>query len=374
MPHYYRTRRGWCRGHRRRWDRRRLRPSAWTPSATWSTAPTATPVSHPEAIRQVVAEAVLADEVGLDFFGVGEHHRPDFAISAPDVVLAAIAGQTSADPARYVGDGAQLRRPDPGLPALRDPRRGLGRPRRGDPRAAARSPSRSRSSGCRSTTTRCCSPRSSSSSPRLLEEEPVSWEGIDPPAARRRPGLPPHRARAGRLGRRRRHARVGGPRGVVRPAAGGRRHRRLAGAVRAARRPLPPGAGALRPRRPCRSRCTAPATSPRPTSWLASRCTPTRRPRSPGSAASAAGGPYTPDQFEAGAGPTGALFVGSPETVAAEDRLGDPHPRALALPAQVRRRHAAARAADGVDPALRHRGRPAGARAAGSRWLRCEGR
>ena len=45
-------------------------------------------VSQPEAIRQVVAEGVLADSVGLDFFGVGEHHRPDFAISAPDVVLA----------------------------------------------------------------------------------------------------------------------------------------------------------------------------------------------------------------------------------------------------------------------------------------------
>jgi probable LLM family oxidoreductase len=51
-------------------------------------------VAHPEAIRQVVAEGVLADSVGLDFFGVGEHHRPDFAISAPDVVLAAIAGRT----------------------------------------------------------------------------------------------------------------------------------------------------------------------------------------------------------------------------------------------------------------------------------------
>jgi probable LLM family oxidoreductase len=54
-----------------------------------------TPLPQPEAIRQVVAEAVLADQVGIDFFGVGEHHRPDFAISAPDVVLAAIAGQTS---------------------------------------------------------------------------------------------------------------------------------------------------------------------------------------------------------------------------------------------------------------------------------------
>jgi probable LLM family oxidoreductase len=47
-----------------------------------------------QVIRNVVAEARLADELGLDFIGVGEHHRPDFAISAPDVVLAAIAGQT----------------------------------------------------------------------------------------------------------------------------------------------------------------------------------------------------------------------------------------------------------------------------------------
>jgi probable LLM family oxidoreductase len=47
-----------------------------------------------QVIRDVVAEAVLADELGLDFVGVGEHHRDDFAISAPEVVLAAIAGQT----------------------------------------------------------------------------------------------------------------------------------------------------------------------------------------------------------------------------------------------------------------------------------------
>jgi probable LLM family oxidoreductase len=49
---------------------------------------------HAQVIRNVVAEAMLADELGLDFFGVGEHHRDDFAISAPEVVLAAIAGQT----------------------------------------------------------------------------------------------------------------------------------------------------------------------------------------------------------------------------------------------------------------------------------------
>ncbi len=57
--------------------------------------PSGEPTSQAETLRQVVAEAVLADEVGVDVIGLGEHHRPDFAISAPDVVLGAIAGQTS---------------------------------------------------------------------------------------------------------------------------------------------------------------------------------------------------------------------------------------------------------------------------------------
>jgi probable LLM family oxidoreductase len=54
------------------------------------------PVPQAQVIRDVVSQAVLADELGIDFFGVGEHHRADFAVSAPEVVLAAIAGQTSA--------------------------------------------------------------------------------------------------------------------------------------------------------------------------------------------------------------------------------------------------------------------------------------
>ncbi|MFV1999819.1 MAG: LLM class flavin-dependent oxidoreductase [Acidimicrobiia bacterium] len=45
-------------------------------------------------VRQVIDEAVLADQVGLDIYAIGEHHRPDFAVSAPSVVLAAIAGKT----------------------------------------------------------------------------------------------------------------------------------------------------------------------------------------------------------------------------------------------------------------------------------------
>jgi probable LLM family oxidoreductase len=52
-------------------------------------------LSHAQVIRDVIEEAVLADRLGIDAFGVGEHHRPDFAISAPEVVLAAIAGRTS---------------------------------------------------------------------------------------------------------------------------------------------------------------------------------------------------------------------------------------------------------------------------------------
>ena len=50
--------------------------------------------THAEVIRNVVEEAVLADELGIDFIGLGEHHRPDFAISAPEIVLAAIASRT----------------------------------------------------------------------------------------------------------------------------------------------------------------------------------------------------------------------------------------------------------------------------------------
>jgi probable LLM family oxidoreductase len=56
--------------------------------------PEGTALTQPEVIRNVVEEGVLADRLGLDFIGLGEHHRDDFAISAPDVVLAAIAART----------------------------------------------------------------------------------------------------------------------------------------------------------------------------------------------------------------------------------------------------------------------------------------
>ncbi|MET0992098.1 MAG: LLM class flavin-dependent oxidoreductase [Lacisediminihabitans sp.] len=53
-----------------------------------------TPLHYAQVLRNLVAQGVLADRVGLDYIGVGEHHRKDFAVSAPEVVLAAIAAQT----------------------------------------------------------------------------------------------------------------------------------------------------------------------------------------------------------------------------------------------------------------------------------------
>jgi len=78
-------------------------------------------ISHAQRLREVINEIILADQVGLDVFGVGEHHRHDFAASAPAVVLATAAVQTkrirltsavtvlsSADPVRVFQDFATL--------------------------------------------------------------------------------------------------------------------------------------------------------------------------------------------------------------------------------------------------------------------------
>lgn len=51
-------------------------------------------MTHAAAIRQVVDEAVLADELGIDVIALGEHHRSDFSISSPETVLAGLATKT----------------------------------------------------------------------------------------------------------------------------------------------------------------------------------------------------------------------------------------------------------------------------------------
>src|SRR6202171_1235915 len=52
------------------------------------------PISHAQTIRDLVEQGVLAHELGVDFFGIGEHHTDDWPLSAADVVLGAIAART----------------------------------------------------------------------------------------------------------------------------------------------------------------------------------------------------------------------------------------------------------------------------------------
>ena len=55
---------------------------------------TGKPISHDQRIRELVEEIELADQVGLDIYAIGEHHREDFSVSAPEIVLAAGAVNT----------------------------------------------------------------------------------------------------------------------------------------------------------------------------------------------------------------------------------------------------------------------------------------
>ncbi len=57
-------------------------------------AVTGAQLGAPQRVRDLLEEIELADQVGLDVFGVGEHHRPDYAVSSPAIVLAAAAART----------------------------------------------------------------------------------------------------------------------------------------------------------------------------------------------------------------------------------------------------------------------------------------
>ena len=52
------------------------------------------PLPAGDRLRELIEEMKLMDEVGVDFFGIGEHHRPDYAVSVPEIVLAAAATVT----------------------------------------------------------------------------------------------------------------------------------------------------------------------------------------------------------------------------------------------------------------------------------------
>ena len=116
-------------------------------------------VSPEQRMRDLLEEAELADELGLDVFAVGEHHRPDFALSAPAVALAAIAARTerirlssavtvlsSDDPVRVFQEFAELDLISGGRAEIWP--------------AGGRSSSPSRCSDTTSTTTTSCTQRS----------------------------------------------------------------------------------------------------------------------------------------------------------------------------------------------------------------------
>ena len=208
-----------------------------------------TTVTPAQRLRDLMEEIELADQVGLDVFGVGEHHRPDFAVSAPAVVLAAAAERTrtirlssavtvlsSDDPVRVFQEFATLDLLSGGRAEIMAGRGSfiesfpLFGYRLGDYDSLF------------------------AEKLELLLElrdiDPRDVVGPAPRAARRPRRVPASGAGAASdLGRRRRHARVGAARRHARPADGARHHRWHARALRALRRAPPARGGRGRPRR-----------------------------------------------------------------------------------------------------------------------------
>ena len=271
-------------------------------------------VSQAEAIRQVVAEGVLADEVGIDVIGIGEHHRPDFAISTPDVVLAAIAGRT--DRIRLGTSVTVLSSDDPirvyqrfaTLDAVSDGRAevtlGRGSFTESFPLF-----------GLSLDDYEVLFSEKLDLFAQLLEERPVTWEGtIRPPLEglqafpRTEHGLP---AWVG----------VGGtPESVVRAASYGlplvlaviggspAQFEQLVDLYHRALEHYGHGTRPISMHSPGHVAATDELAREEMYPHQAAAFTKIGRERG--------WGPYTPEQFAAGAGPEGALFVGSPETVA----------------------------------------------------------
>ena len=205
-------------------------------------------ISARQRLRDLIEEIELADQVGLDVFGVGEHHRPDFAVSTPAVVLAAAAERTRAirlssavtvlssdDPVRVFQDFATLDLLSGGRAEIMAGRGSFieSFPLFGydlddyDELFAEKLELLHRAAG-----------------------ERARHVGGPPPRAARRPrGVSAAGAGApADLGRGRRHAAVGRARRGARAADGAGHHRRPARALRAVRRAASPRRRAGRPR------------------------------------------------------------------------------------------------------------------------------
>ena len=248
-------------------------------------------VSHAQSIRDLVEQAVLADQVGLDFIGVGEHHRVDFAVSAPEVVLAAIAARTerirlgsavtvlsSDDPVRVYERFATV-------DALSNGRAevilGRGSFTESFPLF-----------GLDLQDYEVLFEEKIQLFAELLKDEPVTWQGTKRGALSDQWVYP--RPESGTLktwvgvgG----IAAVGHPRGPLRPAPLPRDHRRPARPVRALRRPLPPCPRRVRQGVAAHRDALARLRRSRPTPRRRRCCSRTRRRRRTSSVANAAGPP-----------------------------------------------------------------------------------
>ena len=263
----------------------------------------------------LLEEARLADELGLDLFGVGEHHRPDYLVSLAGDRARGARGADEADPARERGDRALVGRPGSRLPAVRARRPDLGRAAPRSSPGAARSSSRSRSSATTSTTTTSSSRRSSSCCSRSATTSASRGRGrhrapLEDARVWPRPVQEPLPVWVA----------VGGtPESVVRararPADDARDHRRTDRALRAVRRPLPPGVGEAghegEPPLAINTHAFVADTARPPTARSRRRISghEPHRPRARLAAVRAA-------EYEALAGAAAPLAIGSPEQVA----------------------------------------------------------
>jgi Luciferase-like monooxygenase len=78
-------------------------------------------------IDDIIGYGILAEQSGLDVFGIGEHHTRAFAVSSPAVVHAAIARATSPDHAHHDSDRIERPRSGPRVSGIRHPRPGRSR-------------------------------------------------------------------------------------------------------------------------------------------------------------------------------------------------------------------------------------------------------
>ncbi len=200
--------------------------------------PDGKPLPAAEVIRNLVEQAVLADQVGVDFIGVGEHHRADFAISAPETVLAGIATRTKRI---RLGSAVTILSSD-------DPIRVFQRFSTVDALSNGRAEViLGRGSFIESFPLFGYDLKQYDELfnekldlfAALLKEQPITWQGQLRPPLANQSVYPKTAVRPPQdLDRRRRHAGIGGARGALRHADDARHHRRRSQTLLAVRRSL----------------------------------------------------------------------------------------------------------------------------------------